>query len=113
MVKFGDCYFVELALMFSTRSSPGIFCDFLSLFVSCVALLVGIAPFLVLQHLDDVLAVGTGCQGDPVERFHEVFLEEVARVGVRPGTAWMLSTTAWGIGTAGIELQSLSSYLSG
>ena len=74
---------MELALMFGTRSSPGIFCDLLSLFVSCVALLVGIAPYLVLQHLDDVLAVGSGRQVNPVDRFHEVFLEEAAKVGLR------------------------------
>ena len=83
VVKFGGRFFVELSLMFGTRSSPGIFCKLLGLFRSCVALLSGIAPYQDLQHLDDVLAVGSSREGDPVERYHELFLVEAERAGFR------------------------------
>ena len=84
VVKFGGRYFVELALMFGSRSSPGIFCDLLGLFVRCIILLSGIPDYLVEQHLDDVLAIDGGGMDDPVARFNDLFLEEAEKVGFRP-----------------------------
>ena len=55
VVESGGRCFVELVLMFWARSSPGIFCKLLALFVSCVALLSGITPHQYLQHLDDLV----------------------------------------------------------
>lgn len=84
VVKWGGRYFVELALMFGTRSSPGIFSDLFRLFVDCVTLLAGMEPYMVEQHLDDVLGIGDGGEEGTVHKFHEMFMEEADKAGFRP-----------------------------
>ena len=84
VVKLGGRYFVELALMFGSRSSPGIFCALLGLFVRCIILLAGIPQYLVEQHLDDVLAIGGEGMDDPVAKCDNLFLEEAEKAGFRP-----------------------------
>ena len=69
--------------MFGTRSLPGIFCKLLGLFLSGVALLSGIAPYQQMQHLDDDLTVGSSREGDPVDRYYDLFLEDAERAGFR------------------------------
>ena len=70
VVKFCDWYFMKLCLMFGVRSSPGVFCTLLALFVNCIMLMVGMARFLMEQHLDDVLAISSVSASDPVVAFH-------------------------------------------
>ena len=82
--RWGGRYFVELALMFGTSSSPSIFWEGFRLFVSCIILLSGINRAVVEQHLDDVLAIGQDRADDPVNLFHGIFLQEASKVGFRP-----------------------------
>ena len=81
VVNWGGRYFIELALMFGTRSSPGIFSDLFHLFVVCIINLVEMDKCQVLQHLDDVLAIGIAGKDSPVHRFHSTFLEEAKYTG--------------------------------
>ena len=70
--------------MFGSKSSPGIFCDLFGLFVDCITNMSQIENNQVLQHLDDVLAVGLNRIDSPVHEFHRRFLEEAFDVGFRP-----------------------------
>ena len=51
--------------------------------MKCVALQAGIPCFLVEQHLDDLLLVGSNKEEDSAVQFHEVFLAKANRVGFR------------------------------
>ena len=82
--RWGGRYFVDLALMFGTGSSPSIFWEAFRLFVVCIMRLSNINRALVEQYLDDVLAIGQGRTDDPVNSFHRIFLEEAAKTGFRP-----------------------------
>ena len=57
-VKFLGKYFCELALIFGSVSSPGIYDDLAKVVLGLALLMSGYPPELVSQHLDDVVAVG-------------------------------------------------------
>ena len=58
VIKWGDCFFVELKLIFGGRSSPGIFYDLAKVFLWCCMALSGMPRYAVEQHIDDLLGVG-------------------------------------------------------
>ena len=57
-MKFLGKYFCELALIFGSVSSPGIYDDLAKVVLALALLASGLPPQLVSQHLDDVVAVG-------------------------------------------------------
>ena len=74
-VKFLGKYFCELALIFGSVSSPGIYDDLAKVVLALALLMSGYPPELVSQHLDDVVAVGPDWnQGiwDFDKAYHEV-----------------------------------------
>ena len=77
VVEFGGRLFVEMRLMFGTRSSPGIYDDFHKCFLfSVIRLTPGITKDDVEQHLDDVLGVGPPGEDSPIHDFYQRYLKE-------------------------------------
>ena len=80
-VKFLDKYFCELALIFGSVSSPGIYDDLAKVVLGLALLMSGYPPELVCQHLDDVVAVGPDWnQG--IWNFDKAYHEVCEHVGV-------------------------------
>jgi hypothetical protein len=83
VIKWGDRCFVELKLMFGTRSSPGIFDELAKAFLWCTRELAGMPRYAIQQHIDDVLGVRIPGDNSPVWLFHRTYLEEALKVGIR------------------------------
>ena len=82
-VKWGDRYFMELKLMFGTKSSPGIYDRFAGLFLLlCVMKTEGMDAADALRYLDDILAIG-GEESNVIERFYEMYKLTASQIGVR------------------------------
>ena len=82
-VKWGDRYFMELKLMFGTKSSPGIYDRFAGLFLLlCVMKTDGMNLADALRYLDDILAI-SGEESSVLENFYETYKLTAAQVGVR------------------------------
>ena len=82
-VKWGDRFFMELKLMFGTKSSPGIYCRFAGLFLLlCVLKTEGMKMADALRYLDDVLAV-SGEDSMVLDKFYQTYKTTTAEVGVR------------------------------
>ena len=86
IIQWGGRYFIELSLMFGTRSSPGIYDELHKAFISSV---VKLSPDMpknqVEQHLDDVLAIGFPEKDNTrsVDAFFRTYLEEAKKVGFK------------------------------
>ena len=76
VIKWGDRYFIELKLMFGTRSSPGIFDELAKVFLWCCMEISEMSKKAVEQHIDDVLGVGFPNRDSAVWRFHLTYVEE-------------------------------------
>ena len=84
VVEFGGRFFVEVRLMFGTRSSPGIYDDLAKCFLfSVIELTEGITRNDVEQHLDDVLGVGPPGEDSPIHSFFNNYLKEAENVGIK------------------------------
>lgn len=83
VIKWGDRYFVEMKLIFGSRSSPGIFDELAKVFLWSCASLVSIPKYAIQQHIDDVLVVGSQGQGTKVDDFYNVYVKEAEAVGIR------------------------------
>ena len=84
VIEFGGRYFIELKLMFGTKSSPGIFDDLAKCFLkSVVGLVPGFSHQDFIQHLDDVIGSGLEGRGAPVWNFYETYRREAAIAGIR------------------------------
>ena len=83
VIKWGDRYFVELKLIFGSRSSPGIFDELAKVFLWCCMTLSDMPRNLVEQHLDDVLGIGLQSIDSPVWKFHQTFVDEAKILGIR------------------------------
>lgn len=82
-MKWGARYFVELMLIFGTKSSPGIYDDLAKVILECSRLLAGMPRYLVCQHLDDVLGIGPPGVDSCVWNFFNTYMKEASKVGVR------------------------------
>ena len=80
-VKFLGKYFCELALIFGSISSPGIYDDLAKVVLGLALLMSGYSPELVSQHLDDVVAVGPEWNTD-IWKFDTAYHEVCEYVGV-------------------------------
>ena len=80
-VKFLNKYFCELALIFGSISSPGIYDDLAKVVLGLALLMSGYPPELVSQHLDDVVAVGAEWNKD-IWKFDSAYHEVCEYVGV-------------------------------
>ena len=88
MVEWGGRFFLELRLMFGTRSSPGIYDELHKCFLySVIELTPGMTREDAEQHLDDVLGVGPPEEGSSVYAFFEKYKEEAAKVGFKLDTS--------------------------
>ena len=74
-------YFIELCLIFGNVSSVGIYDRMARLMWYIAAAIVGYQHFLVVQHLDDLCAMGSGSDGK-LEEFYRVYLWVCQLVGV-------------------------------
>jgi hypothetical protein len=83
VIKWGDRYFVEMKLMFGSRSSPGIFDELAKVFLWCCETLAGIPRYLVEQHIDDVLGAGPPGADSVIWKFHQTYLKEARNVGIQ------------------------------
>ena len=86
VLEWGGRYFIELCLMFGTRSSPGLYDELHKAFISSVIKLTPDMPRnQVEQHLDDVLAVGLPWEDQErsVDAFFRVYKEEASKVGFK------------------------------
>ena len=82
-VKWGDRFFMELKLMFGTKSSPGIYCRFAGLFLLlCVKKTEGMSMADALRYLDDVLAI-SGEDSTVLENFYQTYKATASEIGVR------------------------------
>ena len=82
-VKWGDRFFMELKLMFGTKSSPGIYDRFMGLFLLlCVMKTQGMSMADALRYLDDVLAV-SGEDSTVLEKIYQTYKTTAIQVGVR------------------------------
>ena len=82
VIKWGDRFFVEMKLMFGTRSSPGIFDELAKVFLWCCRSLAGLPKYAVEQHIDDVLGVGLAGSHSKIWKFHQIYLEEAKKLGI-------------------------------
>ena len=81
-VKWGDRYFMELKLMFGTKSSPGIYNRFVSQFLRlCVMKTAEMSMIDALRYLDDVLAI-RGKNSIVQENFYQMNKATAGQVGV-------------------------------
>ena len=86
VIEWGGRFFIELCLMFGTRSSPGLYDELHKAFLSSV---VKLTPDMlknqVEQHLDDVLGVGLPWVDEQrsVDAFFRIYKEEALRVGFK------------------------------
>ena len=80
-VRFLDKYFCELALVFGSVSSPGIYDDLAKVVLGLALLMSGYPPELVSQHLDDVVAVGPDWN-EGIWKFDKAYHEVCEHVGV-------------------------------
>ena len=81
-VKWGDRFFMEIKLMFGTKSSPGIYCRFAGLFLLlCVLKTEGMKMADALRYLDDVLAVSRE-DSMVLDKFYQTYKTTAAEVGV-------------------------------
>ena len=86
IVEWGGRFFLEMRLMFGTKSSPGIYDELHKAFLfSTIDLTPEFTREDVEQHLDDVLGVGPAeeDEGCSVDVFFRIYLEEARRVGFR------------------------------
>ena len=74
-------YFIELCLVFGNVSSVGIYDRLARLMWLIAASIVGYQHFLVVQHLDDLCAIGSGKDGK-LEELYRVYWEVCTSVGV-------------------------------
>ena len=83
VVRWGDRYFVDMKLIFGSRSSPGIFDELAKVFLwSCMSLS-GMPSSLVEQHIDDVLGVGLPGPNSLIWGFHDTYKREAKKIGIR------------------------------
>ena len=83
VIQFAGRYFVETKLVFGARSSPGLY-DGVSDVIKEIAVEESrIEGNRVAKHLDDILAVGSAREDDPVHKFFTAYLELAQEVGVR------------------------------
>lgn len=82
VVQWGDRLFVDLKLMFGSRSSPGIFDELAKVFLWCCMRLAGMPVYAVEQHIDDVLGIGLPGEESLVWKFHKIYKEEAKKVGI-------------------------------
>ena len=83
VVQWGGRMFVELKMIFGTKSSPGIYDNLAKCFLrSVIAITEGISREDVEQHLDDVLAVGLPGEDSAVHVFFRNYLTEAAKAGI-------------------------------
>ena len=91
-VKWGDRFFMELKLMFVTRSSPGIYDRFAGLFLLlCVMKTEGMKMADALRYLDDVLAI-SGKDSTVLEKFYQTYKTTAVEVGDL-GSDWISQGT--------------------
>ena len=82
-VKWGDRFFMELKLMFGTKSSPGIYDRFAGLFLClCMMKTAEMSMADALRYLDDVLAI-SGEDSSVLENFYHMYKTTARKVGVR------------------------------
>ena len=80
-IKFLGKYFCELALVFGSISSPGIYDDLAKVVLAISLLASGLPAQLVSQHLDDVVAVGPN-NTSAIWDFDRAYREVCAYIGV-------------------------------
>ena len=81
--KWGDRFFMELKLMFGTKSSPGTYDRFAGLFLLlCVIKTEGMDAGDALRYLDDILAI-SGEDSSVLENFYKMYKLTAAQIGVR------------------------------
>ena len=86
IVEWGGKFFMEMRLMFGTKSSPGIYDELHKTYLhSIIEMTPDFSKDDVEQHLDDVLGVGPAevDESKSVDAFFRIYLEEASRVGFR------------------------------
>ena len=81
-VKWGDRFFMELKLMFGTKSSPCIYDRFAGLFLLLCVMKTEGMDAADARYLDDILAI-SGEDSSVLENFYKMYKLTAAQIGVR------------------------------
>ena len=83
VLQYAGRYFVELKLVFGSRSSPGLYDEVSDVLLDLAVLESKILRNRVTKHLDDTLGVGLNSPGDPVFACYQAYLRLAKEVGVK------------------------------